>query len=95
MTNRRLLATWVCHVPLLLGGALLAGGCSVPHVMGLGAYYAVTDPASGRVWYTDQLQREDRGVIEFRDAATGAWISLPAGEAREITAAEFRAGQAR
>ncbi len=94
MTNRRRFAALVCCMPLLVGGALVTGGCSMPHLMGLGSYYAVTDPASGRVYYTDQLKREDRGVLEFRDAGSGAWVSLPAGTAREISAAEFRAGQA-
>lgn len=94
MTNRRPFAALVCCMPLL-GGSLVTSGCSMPHVMGLGSYYAVTDQASGRVYYTDQLKREDRGVIEFRDAASGAWVSLPAGSAREITVAEFRAGQSR
>ncbi len=95
MTNRPLLATLVCYVPLLLGGSLLAGGCSAPHVMGLGSYYAVTDPVSGRVYYTEKLKREERGVVEFRDAASGAWVSLPGAETREISESEFRAGRAR
>ena len=37
-----------------LGAALVftLAGCSVPHVMGLGSYYQVTDPYSGRVYFT-------------------------------------------
>ncbi|MEO8224398.1 MAG: hypothetical protein ABI661_06300 [Gammaproteobacteria bacterium] len=97
MMNHRLLATLVCHVPLLLGGSLLVGGCSmpsVPHVLGLGSYYAVTDTA-GRIYYTDSLARESRGSIEFRDGTTGAWVSLPGGSVKKINEAEFRAGKAR
>jgi len=65
---------------------------SVPHVMGLGSYYAVTDEASGRVYYTDKLSREAKGVVEFRDSASGAWVSLPGATVREISTDEFRAG---
>jgi len=79
---------------LILAGTLL-GGCAMPHVLGLGSYYQVTDTATGMVWYTDRLEREKRGVVEFRDPATGAWVSLPSAEVREISAAEFRAGTAR
>jgi len=67
----------------------------MPNVMGLGGYYAVTDDETGRIWYTDNLKREERGAIEFRDSATGAWVSLRSAQVREITDAEFRAGQVR
>jgi hypothetical protein len=83
---RRLLASLVCAAPLLLAG------CAMPHWLGLGSYYAITDEASGRVYYTDNVTREARGVIEFQDAKSGARISLPAAQVREISEAEFRAG---
>jgi hypothetical protein len=84
-------------LPALLLTALagLAGGCSMPHVLGMGSYYAVTDPGTGRVYYTDDLEREPRGVVEFRDPVSGASISLRSAEVREIGADEFRAGLAR
>jgi len=84
-TRRPLLAAMVCAATLL-------AGCSMPHMLGLGSYYAVTDEASGRVYYTDNLSREDRGVVEFRDPASGAWVSLRSAKVREISRAEFRAG---
>ncbi len=83
----RSLASLLCAAPLLLAG------CSLPHVMGLGSYYAVTDDATGRVYYTAGVSREGRGVLEFKDSATGAWVSLPAAQVTEITEAEFRAGR--
>lgn len=82
----RLLAILICATPLALSG------CSMPHMMGMGSYYAVTDEASGQVYYTDNLAREKRGVVEFRDSETGAWISLAAAQVREISEAEFRVG---
>jgi hypothetical protein len=67
-------------------------GCSVPHVMGLGSYYQVSDPVSGKVYFTQQIEREDRGVVEFLDASSDSWVSLPAGEVKTITEAEYQAG---
>jgi len=84
--HRRFLSSVICAAPLLLAG------CSVPHVMGLGSYYAVTDAATGRVYYTAGVSREGRGVVEFKDSVTGAWVSLPAANVAEITEAQFRAG---
>lgn len=72
--------------------ALMAASCSMPRMMGMGSYYEVTDPASGRVYFANELSREDRGAVEFRDGATGAWISLPAAEYKEISPAEYQAG---
>ena len=74
------------------------GGCSLPpmpHAFGLGSYYTVIDGDTGRVWYTDELKREERGSVEFHDPATGAWVSLRTAEVREISADEFRTGIAR
>ena len=84
----RWLASLVCAAPLLLAG------CALPHVAGLGSYYAITDVASGRVYYTDNVRREDRGVVEFEDASNGARVSIPSATVREISRAEFRAGRA-
>lgn len=86
----RLLPVLLCLAPLFTAAGL--SGCSMPHVMGMGSYYAVTDDATGKVYYTDNLSREERGAVEFLDPATGAWTSLRSAQVREISAAEFRAG---
>ncbi len=83
---RRFLASLVCCAPLVLGG------CALPQFMGLGPYYAITDNASGSVYYSDNLSREKKGVVEFRDSSSGAWVSIPAATVRQLTQAEFRAG---
>jgi len=89
----RLLAGLLCLAPLFAASTLT--GCSMPRVMGMGSYYAVTDVATGTVYYTSSVSREDRGSVEFLDPATGAWVSLAAAQVREISAAEFRAGAPR
>jgi len=91
ISHRRFLASLICAAPLLLAGCSMPH-FSMPHTMGMGSYYEVTDDFSGRVYYTDDLTREGRGVVEFLDSASGAWISLPSPKVREITEAEFRAG---
>jgi hypothetical protein len=71
---------------------LALAGCSVPHVMGMGSYYQVTDLASGKIYFTQQIEHEGRGVIEFMDDTSDAWVSLPASEVKTITEAEYQAG---
>lgn len=84
---RIVLAGLVCLAPLLLGG------CSMPHVLGLGSYYEVTDPATGQVYYTDDIERRPRGVVEFIDPKTDALVSVPGAAVREISKGEYRAGR--
>jgi hypothetical protein len=74
---------------------LALAGCTVPHVMGFGSYYQVTDPYSGKVYFTHQIEREDRGVVEFLDDSSDTWVSLPDGEVTAITEAEYQAGRTR
>ena len=86
----------LCGLLLLLGAGTVVGtGCSMPRVPGFGGYYAVTDPATGKVYYTDQVRREDRESVEFRDDATGSWISLSAAEVRDISREEYKANTGR
>ena len=79
------------HV-LVLTLALFAAGCSMPTLPGFGGYYEVTDPAAGIVYFTRDIERTKRGAIEFRDGASGAWVSLARGTVTEIDAARYRQG---
>ncbi len=79
-------------LPVLVGTLSLAAGCGALDVLpGVSSYYRVTDTATGTVYYADKLKEERRGVVEFRDANTGAWVSLPTAEIAEISKGEFRA----
>lgn len=82
-------------IGLVTAAWLAAVGCSLslpmPHIFGAGTYYQVTDEARGTVYYADRLEQQGRGVVEFRDGKSGAWISLPAAQVKEISEAEFRA----
>jgi hypothetical protein len=76
----------------LVAAALTLASCSLPRAMGLGGYYQVTDAASGKVYFADELTTEDRGAVEFRDGVTGAWISLASADYKAISEADYRAG---
>ena len=72
---------------LWIGAAVLAcaaAGC---------AHYKVTDPASGRVYYTESVDR-DRvgGHVEFEDAKTGAHVTLQSSDVQKVSKEEFDAG---
>ena len=69
----------------VLAAALMAGCAS---------YYRVTDPASGRVYYTEDVKRTN-GTIRFKDAKTGAEVTLTSSAVLEISSEEFRKGAAK
>jgi len=63
---------------------------------GCANYYKVTDPASQRVYYTEEVERPQRGTtIRFKDAKTGAEVTLPASEVIEVSSDEFKKGTAK
>lgn len=74
------------HTPRLLAAALtlaMLGGCT---------YYRVTDPDSGRVYYTNNWMAGRygySGAVQFKDALTGANVTLSSSEVQEITKDEY------
>jgi uncharacterized protein YceK len=67
----------VTTLMLLLAMVLATAGCTT--------YYRVTDPASGRMYYTDEIKRNQQGTVQFRDAKSGADVTLPTSEVLEIS----------
>lgn len=63
--------------------ASLLGGCT--------SHYKVTDPASGKVFYTTDIDRERSGVITFEDERTDADVTLTSSEVQKISKKEFKA----
>lgn len=54
-------------------------------------HYRVTDPASGRVYYTNEIKRYDQsGSIKFKDKLTGQHITLSSSEYEELSEKEFK-----
>lgn len=59
-------------------------------VAGCASYYKVTDPASGRTFYTEKVERgKGQTTIMFKDAKSGAEVTLPASEVLEIPSDEY------
>jgi hypothetical protein len=62
---------------------------------GCANYYKVTDPASKRVYYTEEVEQERGGAVKFKDAKTGAQVTLPASEVVEVDSDEFKKATAK
>src|SRR6476646_5306346 len=78
---------------LLLAVSILSGlmatGCS-PH------YYRVTDPQSGKTYYTNNVERVwQGGALNFEDALSGTSVTLQNSEVKELSEGEFMARLAR
>ncbi len=61
-----------------------------------GHYYRVTDPASGRVYYTRDVDTKRRtGTVDFKDSKTGAKVTLQSSQVQKIPEAEYNQGLAK
>lgn len=68
----------------LLSG-LLAAGCSTH-------YYQVTDPESGKTYYTNNVDRVwQGGALNFEDVQSGTSVTLQNSEVKELSEGEFMA----
>ena len=63
----------------------LAGGC--------GSYHKVTDPTTGKVYYTDNYKARSSGAATLRDGATGNTVNLQNSEATKISKDEYDRGR--
>ena len=69
---------------LLIGGLILMlGGCT--------HYYRVTDPASGKTYYTTDIDKEKGGAVRIKDERTRSRVVLQSSEVREISEDEYKA----
>jgi hypothetical protein len=64
----------------LLAIVLVTAGCTT--------YYRVTDPSSGKNFYTTDVKRSGSAVM-FKDAKSGSDVTLQASEVKEITSDEY------
>ncbi len=60
-------------------------------ISGCASYYKVTDPASGRVYYTDNIQNKGNGAIRFKDENTKTFVTLSTSEVMQITEDQYKA----
>ena len=59
-------------------------------ITGCGSYFMVTDPSSGKVYYTTNYKDEGGGAIEFIDDRNDNIVTLQSSELKEITEEEFK-----
>jgi hypothetical protein len=71
---------------LMLGGlTMMVAGCTT--------YYRVTDPASGKAYYTTKVDDAGKaGAVKIKDDRTGSSVTLQSSEVKEISEDEYKAG---
>lgn len=70
---------------VLCGLTIAVAGCS--------SYYRVTDPASGKNYYTKKVDNAGRaGAVKIKDEKTGSTVTLQSSEVKEISEEEYEAG---
>lgn len=75
----------------LIGGLILCG--LTVTVVGCSSYYRVTDPASGKAYYTTKVGEAGKaGAVKIKDAKTGSTVTLQSSEVKEISSDEYKAG---
>jgi len=62
-------------------------------VIGCAHYYEVKDPATGNVYYTEDVDKEGSAAV-FKDSRTGQEITIQNSEIREIDKSDFEGGRA-
>jgi len=64
-------------------------------IEGCASYYEVTEPVSGKEFYTQEVSRKITGsAIEFKDARTGAVTVLQNSQVLEVDEQTYKAGVA-
>src|SRR5215217_5933019 len=70
----------------LCGLTLIVAGCSSPH-------YRVTDPASGKEYFTTKVQEAGKGgAVKIKDGNSGSMVTLQSSEVKEISGDDYDAG---
>jgi hypothetical protein len=73
----------------------LCGLCLAIAITGCTSYYRVTDPTSGKSYYTTEVKETGRsGAVKVKDAKTGSMVTLQSSEVKEISEEEYKAGLA-
>lgn len=64
----------------------------VSMVAGCTNYYRVSDPASGKTYYTTEVKNAGgSGAVKIKDGKTGSMVTLQSSEVKEITSEEYEA----
>ena len=75
-------------------GWLVVGLCVGLLVVGCASYYKVTDPQTGKEFYTEKIDTLAGGAVKVMDARTGSIVTLQNSQVKEISEKEYKAGLA-
>ena len=62
---------------------------SLLSLIGCATHYAITEPISGKNYYTDDIDKEEDGSIKFKDAKSGKEVILNSSEIKSISTEDF------
>jgi hypothetical protein len=85
--NNRSRLTRKMFLAAALGVALATLGCT--------SYYSVTEPKTGKVYYTTEWETARGGTTRFVDAKSGAIVTIQESEIREVSEKEFQQNTAK
>jgi len=69
---------------MICGLLLMVSGCT--------SYYRVTDPSSGKAYYTTKVSDLRGGAVKIKDDKTGSTVTLQSSDVKEISENEYEAG---
>ena len=75
-------------------GWLVVSLCVGLLVIGCASYYKVTDPQSGKEYYTQKIDTLSGGAVKVMDTRTGSIVTLQNSQVKEISEKEYKAGLA-
>jgi len=68
--------------------------CVSLFVVGCASYYKVTDPQSGKEYYSQEINSLSGGAVKLKDARSGSVLTLQNSQVKEISEKEYKAGLA-
>ncbi len=82
----RLIRKGLVIASLCVGMSMLVVGCA--------SYYKVSDPQTGKTYYTQDVNTVGGSAVKLKDARTGSIVTLQNSEVKEISSKEYEAGLA-
>ena len=76
---------------MVVAGAVLVG---LSFVSGCTSYYRITDPSTGNVYYTTNVDNKGGGAVRIKDAATGEKVTLQNSQVAKVSKEEYETNRA-
>jgi hypothetical protein len=70
---------------VLVACSIVAAGCT--------SYYRITDPTTGRAYYTTKVDEQRGGGVTFKDERTGNNVTVQNSEVKKVTKEEYESGR--